>query len=232
MLFNSIQFIIYFILITILYFALPHRYRWGLLLAGSCYFYMAFVPIYILILFFTIVIDYYAGILLEDSSEKNKKYYMLASLVGNQKAERNFGIYALYVMFYPQLVAGPIERPQNILHQFYEKKYIDYDRIISGLRLMAWGFVKKIVVADRLAIIVDLVYNQPETHSGRSFLIAMICFAFQIFCDFSAYSDIALGTSRVMGFELMQNFNNPFVSKNITEFWRRWHISLSTWFND
>jgi len=291
MLFNSIQFVIFFIAVTSAFFALPHRFRWLLLLAASCYFYMAFVPIYILILFFTIVVDYFAGILLEDAKEKNKKPYLIASLFanigvlaifkyynfinenitqllgafsfsnpipylkillpiglsfhtfqamsytievyrGNHKAERNFGIYALYVMFYPQLVAGPIERPQNILHQFHQEQFFNYDRVASGLRLMAWGFFKKIVVADRLAIIVDTVYKDPESHTGKTILIAIVCFAFQIFSDFSAYSDIAIGSARVMGYDLMKNFNNPFVSKNVTEFWRRWHISLSTWFND
>lgn len=291
MLFNSIQFIIFFFVVTTAFFALPHRFRWFLLLASSCYFYMAFVPVYILILFFTIVIDYYAGILLENAPEHKKKFYLTASLIanigvlaifkyynflnenlsflmtnfsmsnpipmlkillpiglsfhtfqamsytfevyrGNQKAERNFGIYALYVMFYPQLVAGPIERPQNILHQFHEEKFFNYERIVSGFRLMAWGFFKKIVIADRLAIIVDSVYTDPENFAGRNLFIGIICFSFQIFCDFSAYSDIAIGSARVMGYDLMKNFNNPFISKNITEFWRRWHISLSTWFND
>lgn len=291
MLFNSIQFVLFFIVVTSAFFALPHRFRWFLLLAASCYFYMAFVPIYILILFFTIIIDYFAGIFLEDTKGKKKKVFLIASLVanigvlavfkyynflndnlseilsvfsisnpvpylkillpiglsfhtfqamsytievyrGNHKAERNFGIYALYVMFYPQLVAGPIERPQNILYQFHTEQFFNYDRVVSGLRLMLWGFFKKIVIADRLAIIVDTVYKDPQAHTGKTILLAVICFSFQIYSDFSAYSDIAIGSARVMGYDLMKNFNNPFISKNITEFWRRWHISLSTWFND
>jgi D-alanyl-lipoteichoic acid acyltransferase DltB (MBOAT superfamily) len=135
-------------------------------------------------------------------------------------------------MFYPQLVAGPIERPQNLLHQFREKHYFDYDRITSGLRLMAWGLFKKVVIADRLAIVVDSVYNQPQGHNSLSLIIATFFFSFQIFCDFSGYSDMAIGAARIMGFKLMTNFNKPYQSKSIHEFWKRWHISLSSWFKD
>jgi D-alanyl-lipoteichoic acid acyltransferase DltB (MBOAT superfamily) len=138
----------------------------------------------------------------------------------------------LYVMFYPQLVAGPIERPQNMLHQFYEKHFFDYQRVVEGLRMMLWGMFKKVVIADRLSIFVDMVYSHPNEYHGFQTILACIFFSFQIFCDFSGYSDIALGSAKVMGFDLMVNFNYPFRSKNITEFWRRWHISLSTWFND
>jgi len=214
MIFNSFEFVFFFIIVTALYFAIPHKFRWFLLLVASCYFYMAFVPIYILILGFTIVIDYFAGILIEEAPAKRKKSYLVISLIANigvlavfkyynfinsnitsvlgfagkenpipymafllpiglsfhtfqamsytievyrgrQQSERNFGIYALYVMFYPQLVAGPIERPQNLLHQFYEKHTFDYDRVTHGLKLMAWGLFMKIVIADRFASIVD-----------------------------------------------------------------------------
>jgi alginate O-acetyltransferase complex protein AlgI len=291
MLFNSIQFLIFFPIVTILYFVLPHRFRWFLLLLASCYFYMVFRPIYILILGFTIVIDYYAGIFIEKSVGKQRKLYLVMSLVanigvlaifkyynflnlnltwllegfdlknpipfldillpiglsfhtfqamsytievyrGNQKAEYHFGIYALYVMFYPQLVAGPIERPQNVLHQFYEEHHFDYQRVTDGLKLMAWGMFKKVVIADRLAAMVDVVYADPYQHKGLPLLVATACFSIQIFCDFSGYSDIALGSAQVMGFKLMKNFDRPYFSKTISEFWRRWHISLSSWFRD
>jgi D-alanyl-lipoteichoic acid acyltransferase DltB (MBOAT superfamily) len=149
-----------------------------------------------------------------------------------QKAERHFGIYALYVMFYPQLVAGPIERPQNLLHQFREKYVFEYDRVLEGLKLMLWGLFKKITIADRLAIYVNAVYNNPHQHNGKSFAVATVFFAFQIYCDFSGYSDIAIGVAKVMGFKLMTNFNRPYFAANISEFWKRWHISLSTWFRD
>lgn len=291
MIFNSFQFLFFFVFVTVLYFTLPHRYRWLLLLLSSCYFYMAFIPVYILILGFTIVIDYFAGIFLEKSSLKHKKLFLIGSLVanigvlavfkyfnfisfnihellaavgysspvfylsillpiglsfhtfqamsytievyrGNHKAEHNFGIYALYVMFYPQLVAGPIERPQNLLHQFYEKHYFDYDRVTHGLKLMAWGLFKKAIIADRLASMVDVVYNNPHDYQGLSLFIATIFFSFQIYCDFSGYSDMAIGAAEIMGFKLMKNFDRPYSSKSIHEFWKRWHISLSTWFKD
>ncbi|HXL56453.1 MAG TPA: MBOAT family O-acyltransferase, partial [Chitinophagaceae bacterium] len=158
--------------------------------------------------------------------------YTIEVYRGNQKAERHFGIYSLYVMFYPQLVAGPIERPQNLLHQFREKYDFEYDRVVDGLKLMLWGLFKKLVIADRLAIYVNAVYNNSEHHNGITLLTATIFFAFQIYCDFSGYSDIAIGAARVMGFKLMTNFDSPYFSKSIAEFWKRWHISLSTWFKD
>jgi D-alanyl-lipoteichoic acid acyltransferase DltB (MBOAT superfamily) len=130
------------------------------------------------------------------------------------------------------LVAGPIERPQNLLHQFYEKHEFDYFRITEGLKMILWGVFKKVVIADRLAIYVNAVYNNSERHSGVTLLLATIFFAFQIYCDFSGYSDIAIGAAKVMGFKLMTNFNRPYFSRNISEFWKRWHISLSSWFKD
>ena len=158
--------------------------------------------------------------------------YTIEVYRGNQKVERNFGIYALYVMFYPQLVAGPIERPQNVLHQFYEKFDFDYDRVKSGLRLMLWGMFKKVVIADNLSVFVDQVYGDLGNYQGMPLLIATLFYSLQIFCDFSGYSDIALGSARVMGFNLMKNFDRPYSAKSISEFWKRWHISLYTWFRD
>lgn len=158
--------------------------------------------------------------------------YTIEVYRGRQKAEKHFCIYALYVMFYPQLVAGPIERPQNLLHQFREQKYFDYARVTNGLRLMVWGLFKKVVIADRLSAFVDVVYASPHRQNCLSLMIGTFFFAFQIYCDFSGYCDISIGAARVMGFNLMQNFNFPFRAKNITEYWRRWHISLSTWFSD
>lgn len=291
MVFNSLIFAAFFVVVTILYFVLPHKYRWGLLLAASCYFYMYFLPIYILILGFTIVVDYFAGIYIGKAEGKNRKKWLTLSLIanisvlaffkyynflnksltdflgifdyynhipflkillpvglsfhtfqamsytievyrGHQKPERHFGIYALYVMFYPQLVAGPIERPQNLLHQFHEKKHFNYDRVVSGLKLMLWGLIKKLVVADRLSIYIDAVYGNYQFHSGITMIMATFFFMFQIYCDFSGYSDIAIGAARVMGFNLMTNFRRPFFSKSIREVWQRWHISLTTWFRD
>lgn len=150
----------------------------------------------------------------------------------NQKAEKNFLVYTLYVLFYPQLVAGPIERPQNLLPQFHKFQILKFENITGGLKLILWGFFKKLVIADRLAIYVNSVYNNVDNHNSTTFLLATLLFAVQIYCDFSAYSEIAIGTAQTMGFKLMQNFNRPYMSVTISEFWRRWHISLSTWFKD
>ncbi|MDQ3815846.1 MAG: MBOAT family protein, partial [Armatimonadota bacterium] len=158
--------------------------------------------------------------------------YTIEVYRGQQKAERHFGIYSLYVMFYPQLVAGPIERPQNLLPQFYEKHEFDYQRVTDGLKLMAWGMFKKTVIADRLAPSVNAVYSDPTAYQGMPLVLATVFFAFQIYCDFSGYSDIARGAAQVMGFNLMVNFKRPYFAKSIDEFWKRWHISLSTWFRD
>lgn len=135
-------------------------------------------------------------------------------------------------MFYPQLVAGPIERPQNLLHQFRTKHDFEYQRVTDGLKLMLWGFFKKIVIADRAALIVNSVYVDAYHSSGMTLLLATLFFSIQIYCDFSGYSDIAIGSAQVMGFKLMDNFNRPYYAKTVSEFWKRWHISLSTWFKD
>jgi alginate O-acetyltransferase complex protein AlgI len=291
MLFNSVQFLIFFVVVTTLYFALPHRFRWAMLLAASFYFYMAFVPIYVLILVLTIVIDYLAGIWIEESSGKKRKMFLLASILANcgvlaffkyynflndsllhlfnltglkypvpflsiilpiglsfhtfqamsytievyrgtQPAERHFGIYALYVMYYPQLVAGPIERPNNLLHQFHAVHTFEHDRVTDGLKLMLWGFFQKVVVADRVAPFVNQVFDHPANYQGPAIAVASVFFAFEIYADFAGYSDIAIGASQVMGIKLMTNFRRPYFSKSISEFWKRWHISLSTWFRD
>lgn len=270
---------------------LRHRGRVWLLLLASCYFYMAFKPVYILILLVTIIVDYYAGIWIAQAEGKRRKQLLILSLVtnigflaifkyfnfingnigmalslvglenpipnyplelpiglsfhtfqamsytievyrGKQKTEKDFIIYSLYVMFYPQLVAGPIERPQNLLGQFKTHFKYDFENVKQGLIRIAWGLFKKVVIADRLAMVVDHCYDNPTEHGGLTLLVATIFFSFQIYCDFSGYSDIAIGCARVMGFRLMENFNFPYISKSISEFWRRWHISLSLWFRD
>jgi len=264
-----------------------------MLLIASCVFYMFFIPSYILILIFTIIIDYFAGLWIEKAENKNRKLFLIlsiaanigvlsvfkyynffagniegiASLLGmkvnipmlnmilpiglsfhtfqamsytievyrrNQKAERNFLLYALYVMFYPQLVAGPIERPQNLLHQFREEHPFDYDRVVSGLKLMLWGLFKKVVIADRLGAFVSNIFDYPQQHTGEAltYWMAIFFFAWQLYCDFSGYSDIAIGAARVMGIKLMTNFQRPYLSKSIGEIWQRWHISLTSWFMD
>ena len=135
-------------------------------------------------------------------------------------------------MFYPQLVAGPIERPQNLLHQFYEHHHFNVENLMRGLSMMAWGYFQKMVIADRAAIYVNRVYGVWRVASGLELLIASVLFAVQIYADFAGYSYIAIGAARVMGFELMTNFNHPYFAKSIGQYWGRWHISLSTWFKD
>jgi D-alanyl-lipoteichoic acid acyltransferase DltB (MBOAT superfamily) len=254
---------------------------------------MFFIPVYILILVFTIIIDYFAGILIDQAEGRRRKLFLLMSLVanigvlaifkyynfflgnlnwvtdlfgvkmdipylniilpiglsfhtfqamsytievyrGNFKPVRDFGIYSLYVMFYPQLVAGPIERPQNLIPQFYQKHEFDYDRVISGLKLMLWGLFKKVVIADRLGAYVANVFNFPHQHSGEplTFWVSAWFFAIQLYCDFGGYSDMAIGSARVMGFDLMTNFRRPYLGRSVGEVWQRWHISLTTWFGD
>lgn len=289
MLFNSFEFFIFFIIVTSLYFIVPYKFRWILLLSASCYFYMAFVPYYILILAAIIMVDYFAGIAIEKAERKTrKKQLLILSLAANIgllmvfkyynffiayietitnqkntfpylsillpvglsfhtfqsmsytieiyrgrfKAEKHFGIYALYVMFYPQLVAGPIERPQRLLPQLRNENKIEYDRIVNGLKMMLWGFFKKVVIADRLAIFVDYAYDSPNQVNGSLHLLVAYLFAFQVYCDFSGYSDIAIGAAKVMGYDLMENFRTPYAAKSIKEFWSRWHISLSSWFKE
>lgn len=146
--------------------------------------------------------------------------------------ERNVLRFALYVSFFPQLVAGPIERPQRLLPQLREPGEATTDQLVSGLRLMLWGMFKKVVVADRLALYVDVVYGNPTGHNGTQLTLATLFFAIQIYCDFSGYTDIAIGCARTLGFDLMKNFRRPYLAWSPAEFWRRWHISLSTWFGD
>lgn len=146
--------------------------------------------------------------------------------------EKNLLKYALFVSFFPQLVAGPIERSKNLVRQIHERHKFDYNRVRGGLLVMLWGYFLKLVVADRAAILVNTVYDAPENYSGLLLCLATVAFAVQIYCDFASYSIIASGAAKVMGFELMKNFEQPYFSTSIAEFWRRWHISLSGWFKD
>ena len=147
-------------------------------------------------------------------------------------AEKNFFKYALFVSFFPQLVAGPIERSKNLLIQINQRKRFNFDEARIGFALMVFGFFQKLVLADRISVVVDAVYNNYTDCTGFQLLIATILFAFQIYCDFGSYSNIAIGAAKIMGFKLMDNFNTPYFSRSVSEFWRRWHISLSTWFRD
>ncbi|MCC9136457.1 MBOAT family O-acyltransferase [Pontibacter silvestris] len=292
MLFNSIDFLLFFPIFVILYFLTPYRFRWVVLLVASYFFYMYWKAVYALLLIASTAIDYFCGRMMGSYEEpRRRKPYLYLSLLSNLsilfffkyfnfftesvhtllnslnihyspalvdvllpmgisfytfqtmgysidvyygriKPEKHLGIFALFVTFFPQLVAGPIERAGDLLRQFREKYDFSYNGLVLGVRLMGWGMFKKVVIADNLAPLVNQVYNNPTSYEGISLIIATVFFAFQIYCDFSGYSDIAIGAARVMGFRLMQNFRRPYFSKNIREFWSRWHISLSTWFRD
>jgi D-alanyl-lipoteichoic acid acyltransferase DltB (MBOAT superfamily) len=148
------------------------------------------------------------------------------------KPERNFIDYSLFVSFFPLLVAGPIERATHLLPQLKKKRYFDYNTAIDGLRQILWGLFKKVVIADNCAEYANLIFNHSSNYSGSSLVLGALLFAFQIYCDFSGYSDIAIGTAKLFGIDLLRNFAFPYFSRDIAEFWRRWHISLSSWFKD
>lgn len=158
--------------------------------------------------------------------------YLIEVKRGTINAERHIGIFAGYLLFFPKIMQGPIEKPGKIIPQFREKKCFNYELVVEGLKLMLWGYFKKLVVADRLAIYVDAVYNNYEQHSGASLLLATIFYSFQIYADFSGYTDIAVGSAKVLGFNLTNNFNRPYFADSIKEFWNRWHITLSVWLRD
>jgi D-alanyl-lipoteichoic acid acyltransferase DltB (MBOAT superfamily) len=158
--------------------------------------------------------------------------YMIDVYKGTVRAEKNFFTYALFISFFPQLVAGPIERAKNLLPQFHAVHRFSLDNVTQGLRLILWGYFMKVVVADRLSVYVDAVYNNAAYHSGTSLLLATFFFSFQIYCDFGGYSSIAIGCAKIMDFDLMTNFRRPYLATSVADFWRRWHISLSTWFKD
>lgn len=289
MLFNSWQFILYYIVVFCIFFSVDHKWRIYLLLASSIYFYTSWRWEFGLLMIAVSTINFYIAKNFKD--EKYKGWWLLLAFVlsflpllyykyGNFiitsvndlnlvfgykkqfsaldiilpvgisfftfealsysidvyykkiKPEPRLVNFLTFVAFFPKLVAGPIERADNIIPQFNEVKKFSIDLFLSGAKLFIWGLFKKVVIADRLALYVDPVFNNPELYSGPTFLLATILFTFQIYCDFSGYSDMAIGIARTFGFKLMQNFNLPYLSKTISEFWKKWHISLSTWFGD
>jgi len=292
MVFNSVQFLIFFPIVTLLYFAISHKYRWFFLLLASYYFYIAWNFKLIWLILCTTLISYGAALVLKKTKKtKYKKLVLAIALVcclgvlvffkyfdflslsvteflnflhipareftlnlvlpvgisfytfqtlsyvidvyyGRMEPEKHFGYYALYVSFFPQLVAGPIERPQDLIPQLKTERKFTFDNFIAGSKIVVSGFVKKIVVADTIAVYVNSVYNDVSHANGLSILIATLLFAVQIYCDFSGYTDIAVGCARIMDVKLSKNFDYPYISKSIKEFWSRWHISLSSWLRD
>ena len=295
MLFNSLDFLIFFPIVVLVYFIIPRKIRYIWLLVASYYFYMCWNAEYALLIGISTLITYISGLflwklkktwlrkmvvalsfisnlgilvfykyfdfILENINVVLSKvdgqlvsnpfdiilpvgisFYTFQALSytmdvyrGDVEAEKNPLRYGLFVSFFPQLVAGPIERSKNLLNQvkkIEEIKLWNYNRVANGLVQMIWGLFQKMVIADRISIFVDSVYNNLHAVGTTETIFAAIGFSIQIYCDFAAYSTIAIGAARVMGFELMENFDTPYFAKSIKEFWRRWHISLSSWFRD
>ncbi|OHD68959.1 MAG: hypothetical protein A2W19_06975 [Spirochaetes bacterium RBG_16_49_21] len=312
MLFNSIEFLIFFPVVLIIFFLLPHRLRWIWLLVSSCFFFGYSYYLYndpvnfpypknvywyvfnALSIISVIAVTYYCAIFIEKSRSTGSDnsrialalgivypllllfifkylnffnqtisymasflnlnypghilriiiplgisyytFHIISYLVdvyrGTQKAERHFGIFSLYILFFPKVIAGPIERAHKLLPQFHEEKKFDYGRIKDGLLLVAWGLFKKAIIADRAAIVANEVFGNPHGYPGIYLIIAQFSFIFQVYCDFSGYSDMAVGIGQIMGFKLTDNFRRPYLAPSIAELWRRWHITLISWFRD
>ncbi len=292
MLFNSFQFLIFFIVVWVLFLGTRGTVRRVILLIASYYFYMCWSTKYIWVIWGITLLDYIAGLQIEKAERQGlRRFYLCLSLFCNigllvffkyfnfligsvssaahlaglqfdprlvsillpvglsfhtfqamsytievyrrrAPAEKSLLRYALYVAFFPQMVAGPIERPSELLPQFHREPRVSLAGVQSGLVQAAWGLFKKIVVADNVADFVKLIYDNPRQYNGGAFVLATTLFSLQIYCDFSGYTDMALGLARMMGYELRVNFRQPYFSRSVGEFWHRWHISLSTWFRD
>ena len=296
MLFNSVNFLIFFPVVVLIYFLMPKKVKYVWLLATSYFFYMCWNAKYALLLLWSTAITYLSGLLIDrcerrQGQESRKKIFVALSFALNLSilflfkyfdfaieninyvlgkchlelivpkfdlllpvgisfyifqalsytmdvyrkdiyVERNFLKYALFVSFFPQLVAGPIERSKNLLRQIGTGIPFSYENFRRGLLLMLWGYFQKIVIADRIALLVDTVYGNVDQYQGGYFLLASVLFAVQIYCDFAGYSIIAIGTARILGIQLMENFNAPYFAMSVSEFWRRWHITLGRWFRE
>lgn len=292
MLFNSFEYFVFLPSVFLLYFLLPTRFRWLLLLLASYVFYAFWKVEYLILILFSTALDYFiAQKIHQTENAKRRKYWLILSLFSNigllslfkylgfftetlnaflelcnsettfnslklllpvgisfytfqsisyttdvywkkRKPEKHFGYFALYITFFPQLVAGPIERSSHLIPQLKQSHPIKYENLLIGFRLILWGLFKKMVVADRLAIFVDLVYQNPDLYHGYEILLAVVFFLFQVYFDFSAYSDIAIGSARLFGIKLTQNFNNPLFVTSLRKLWKQWHITLSFWIRD
>ncbi len=293
MLFNSLAFIVFFILVFVLYWSIPSKYvriQNILLLIASYVFYGWWDWRFLSLILFSTIVDYFLGLKIYNAKAKAKTYLVLSictnlGLLGifkyfnffieswvelwkifgydmpistlniilpvgisfytfqtmsysidiyrkELKPTRDFISFATFVSLFPQLVAGPIERASNLIHQIEEKRYWTHKRLQDGIFQISIGFFRKVVVADSIGALIDTIYNSPDVHNSSSILMAVILYSFQIYFDFSGYSDIAIGTAKLLGFDFKQNFNLPYFSSSITEFWRRWHISLSSWLRD
>lgn len=295
MLFNSIEFLIFFPIVILIYYLIPKKVKYIWLLVASYYFYMSWNAQYAILIAVSTLVTYVAGLLIERNSKKSaKKLVLILDLIvnlgilfvfkylgfglntlnkvlgiihvsaiekpfdillpvgisfytfqalgysidvyrGNVKAEKNPLKYALFVSFFPQLVAGPIERSENLQKQIKEmgeRRLWSLEGIVIGFSQMVWGLFMKMVIADRISIFVDSVFVNVYAIGTIETVLGAIAFAIQIYCDFAGYSAVAIGAAKMMGFNLMENFNAPYFAESIPEFWHRWHISLSSWFKD
>lgn len=292
MLFNSLNFAIFMIIVFFIYWKIPEKYRWILLLGSSYYFYMCWNAKYIFLILGVTIVSYCGAVFMDKAHEqKSKKFVFILSVIvcfgllvyfkyfnfliesfvwvveksGNRmntividillpvgisfyifqavsylsdvyhnkvQTEYHFGIYATFLSFFPQLVAGPIERTQHLLPQIKRPHFFSYERASYGLKQIAWGLFKKIVIADTMAYYVNWIYGDLQKYTGLTLLICTVFFSIQIYCDFSGYSDIAIGVAKLLDIDLMTNFASPYLSGSVRQFWSRWHISLSTWFRD
>ena len=292
MLFNSVSFAIFMPIVFALYWLVPQKFKWFILLVSSYYYYMSWGPQYAIWIVLTTLISYFCANAIEKYESVGKKKlflalpivfslgtlvffkyfnfisesvtsllravslpvddftlnlvmplgisfysfqtvaYMVDVYKGKVKAEKHIGKYALFISFFPQVLSGPIARADKLLPQLECDKKFDYEQASYGARQMAWGFFKKILVSDMCASFVDATYNVLEGKTGFILVLSTVLYALQIYCDFSGYSDIAIGSAKLLGIDLMDNFKNPYMSQSIKEFWSRWHISLSSWFRD
>ncbi len=295
MIFNSIEFCLFFFITAIIVFFIPAKYRWIWILLTSIAFYCYSIPAFIFVPAFIILVTYFGGIQIEKASteKKGNQFYLFAIIANigllvffnysnffsntvvdivnifrsgnpiknnlliniiaplgisyitfqsigylieikraNHPAEKHLGHFATYLLFFPKIIAGPVERAHNFLPQLKNQQPIQYQHISTGLKLILWGLFKKLVIADRLGIYVNVIFNNYQHHSGFTIIVATIFYVFQMYADFSGYTTMAIGISKILGFDIMENFNRPLLAKSVTEFWRKWHISLSTWFAD
>ena len=292
MVFTSLNFLIFFPLVALLFYLTPLKWRWITLLAASVFFYVNIKPVFALLLFGVIGSTYlFTRLISNTTDESRKSLYLLANIIlvllpllffkyftvtnnaiiqllagwnlhwplpeikymlpigisfytfmaigytidvynEEMDSERNIGRVALFISFFPLILSGPIERAKNMLPQFRNFNPINYENVSAGLKMMIWGYFMKLVVADRIGLYVDLVYGNIAGHNGTSLLIASVLYPFQVYADLGGYSLIAIGTAKVMGLNVMQNFNRPFFATSMAEFWRRWHISLISWLTD
>lgn len=292
MLFSTAAFAVFMTVVFLIYWLMPHRFRWIIILAANAWFYISYDVRYLAVILITMLASYICAILIEKQSiDKKKKTIMAAGIVvtlslllvfkylnfalytvakvlgrfaipmqettlklimpvgisfytfmavgyiadvykGRTKAVRHFGKYAIFVSFFPNISSGPIERAAHFIPQIDKEKSFDYDSVVYGARLLLLGLIKKIVIADMMAKYVDEIFNKVPEHYGICFAWATLLYTFQIYCDFSGYSDMAVGVAKMLGFDLIINFRQPYLAGSIKEFWGRWHISLSTWFRD